>query len=491
MITQTQTGHGRRARARELGGPLYARVTPSQCETLHEAALRILERTGVRLPLPRAVALLREAGAAVSDAERVRVPRELVAWALERAPGIVTLHDRGGSPALVLDGTSTAYGPGSDCLHILDHRGGELRRPLLSDVTEAVRLAGALDEIGFVMSMFLPTDVDQRIADRHQMRAMLTASAKPVVFVTYDETGCRDAVAMAEAVAGGAEALRRRPSVCCYVNVATALWPNPESLEKLLFLAGKGLPFLYVPGAQAGVSTPATTAGSVAEITAGVLAGLVLTQLAREGAPFIVKGWGGGGLDMRTMVYGYASPDQRATSIAMARYYDLPSFALAGASDAKLVDGQAAAEAALTLAVETLAGADLVHDLGYLESGMTGSLAQLVVCAEMVSWLRHLRRPLVLDEEALAVDLVDELGPGGQYLGTAHTRRHFREQWYPTVFDRQTREAWQAAGSSDLAARAARRADELLAAAPPVEPPAADAELAAIVHAAETAVGVR
>lgn len=481
MLTQQRT--------RELGGSLYARVDARHCEELHEAALKILERTGARLPHAGAVALLREAGAVV-DGDRARIPRELVEWALARAPHSVTLYDRAGEPAVVLDGTRTHYGPGSDCLRILDHRSGELREPLMSDVDEGVRLADACDELDFVMSMYLPTDVDQRIADRHQMRTMLTRSRKPIVFVTYDESGCYDAIAMAEALAGGAEVLSARPDVCCYVNVATALWPNAESLEKLIFLARRGLPFLYVPGAQAGVSTPVTAAGSIAEITAGVLVGLVVTQLAREGAPFIVKGWGGGGLDMRTMVYGYATPDQRAASIAMARFYDLPSFALAGASDAKMVDGQAAAEAALTLAVETLAGADLVHDLGYLESGLTGSPAQLVVCAEVVRWLRHLREPLRTDDEALALDLIDELGPGGQFLGASHTRRHFREQWYPTVFDRQTREAWEAGGAQSLAARAARRVDELLAAAPEVERSAVDAELVAIVHSAEEAVGV-
>ena len=275
---------------------------------------------------------------------------------------------------------------------------------------------------------------------------------------------------MAEAVAGGADALNRAPNICCYVNVASPLWPNAESLEKLLFLAERGLPFLYVPGSQAGVSTPATAAGSLAEINAGLLAGIVLTQLAREGAPIIVKGWGGGGLDMRTMVYGYATPDQRAASIAMARFYDLPSFALAGASDSKLADGQATAEAALSLAVETLAGPDLVHDLGYLESGLTGSLAQLSVCAEIVGWLRHLREPITIDDDSLALDLVDELGPGGQFLAAAHTRRHYAEQWYPRLFNRQTREAWQAGGAQTLDRRAADRVDELLAKASVPEP---------------------
>jgi trimethylamine--corrinoid protein Co-methyltransferase len=170
-------------------------------------------------------------------------------------------------------------------LAILDHRSGELRQPVMADVIDAVRLAEASAEIDFVMSMFLPVNVDRRLADRHQMRAMLTESRKPIVFVAYDESGCYDSIAITEPLAGGAEPLRQHPCVCCYVNLATCLGPNTESLAKLLFLAERGLPFVYVPGAQAGVSTPVTAAGSVAEITAGQLAGLVLTQLVREGAP--------------------------------------------------------------------------------------------------------------------------------------------------------------------------------------------------------------
>ncbi len=479
-----RSGTGRR----ELGGAPWARVTPAHCEAIHEAALRILERTGVRLLLPRAVELVREAGGLVSDGDRARIPRDLVEWALRVAPRSVTLCDRRGVPALVFDGTATSYGPGSDCLHVLDHRSGERRDPLLDDVVCGVRLADALEGIGFIMSMFLPADVNQRSADRHQMRVMLNHSSKPIVFVSYDMSGCRDAVAMAEAVAGGRQALSDRPFICCYINTATGLLHNREALEKLLFLAERGLPLLYAPGSQAGVSSPATPAGSVATITAGMLTGLVVAQLAHEGAPFILKGWGGGGLDMRTMVYGYAGPDQRATALAVARFYDLPSFGLAGASDAKIVDQQAAAEAALTLAVETLAGADAVHDLGYLESGMTGSLAQLAVCDEIVRWLRHLTGPIDVSPEAMALDTIDEVGPDGQFLTAGHTLAHFREQWYPDLFERQTHETWLGSGGSDLVQRATARVDDLLA-RPPDGPSPVDDELLEIVRAAERSLG--
>ncbi len=475
-------------RARSGASWPYRRVSGDECQRLHEAAVSILQRTGVRLELPRAVALLRAADCAVDADGIVHIPPALVEWALERAPRSFTIHGRDGAPAMVLDGTRTYYGPGSDCLSIVDHRSGERRRPTMADVGEGVGLADALADVDFVMSMFLPADVDDRIADRHQLRAMLTGTRKPLVFVTYDASGCRDAVAMAEAVAGGAEALTTRPFLACYVNCASGLLHNADALEKLILLAERGLPVLYVPGSQAGVTGPATPAGAVAVFWAGVLAGLVIAQLVREGTPFVAKGWGGGGLDMKTMVYGYAGPDQRATATALARHVGLPTFSLAGASDAKTVDQQAAAEAALTLAVETLAGPDLVHDLGYLESGLTGSLAQLAICDEMVGWLRHLRAPLDTGDEALALDVVDEVGPDGQFLATRHTARHYRELYYPTLFERATREAWVTAGSSTLAERAGRWVEELLAARPSPEPLACDDRLRAIVAAAERGV---
>jgi trimethylamine--corrinoid protein Co-methyltransferase len=324
------------------------------------------------------------------------------------------------------------------------------------------------------------------VADRHQLRVLLNGTRKPVVFVSYDISGCVDALAMAETVAGGREALSARPFLACYVNAASGLLHNRDSLQKLLLLAERNVPALYIPGGIAGLSGPATVAGSVAMINAGVLTGLVLSQLKRPGAPFVTKAWGGGGLDMRTMVYGYAGPDSRRAALRLAHYYDLPSFALAGASDAKLPDTQAAAEAALTLAVDTLAGADMIHDLGYLESGLSGSLSQLVLCDEVVGWLRHYLTKVELDADSLAVDVIDEVGPDGRFLPHAHTKRTYRQQWYPTLFDRQTHAGWQATGAEPLGGRAAARVDGILAAhAAPSLPGDVDRRLAAIVAAAE------
>jgi trimethylamine---corrinoid protein Co-methyltransferase len=441
----------------------FRRLSDAQAQRLYWACLEVLERTGVRLYDEDALDLLKRAGVAASDGNLVRIPHGLVEKALTTAPKRISLYDRGGRRVMPVEGYRSFFGPGSDCLHIIDHRNSERRDAVLQDIVDAMTVADALPNVDFVMGMFLPGDVPQPVVDRYQMAAMLNHTTKPVFFVTTDFPGCLDAVEMAEAVAGGAEALRRRPMAACYINVTTGLIHNREALQKLLYLSGKGLPLAYVPSTQGGVTAPVTPAAALVVSQAGALVGLVLSQLNREGAPFIMPGWGGNMLDMRSTVQPYADPDKRALAPDFVHYLGLPMFALAGCSEAKVVDQQAAAEAALTLMTDVLCGANIVHDLGYLESGLTGSLVQLAICDEILSWLSHFVSEVDVGDEALALDLIDQVGPDGIFLESDHTFRHFRERWYPSLFERDNYEGWQARGAKTLAERAADRVAEILA----------------------------
>jgi len=464
----------------------FARMAPEKCEKIHNACLTILERTGVRLYEPEAINLVSRAGAAVSDGNRARIPARLVEQALSTAPKRLTLYDRNGNPVMPVEGYRSFFGPGSDVLNIVDHRTGQRRKPVLRDVVDGITLCDALDNIDFVMSMFLPQDVNQVIADRYQMEVMLNHTTKPIVFVTYDTSGCVDAIEMAEAVAGGAAALAQKPFVACYINVTTGLRHNREALQKLLLLAGKGLPAMYIPVSLGGVTAPVTIPAAIASVYAGVLAGLVISQLKRPGAPVIVPGWGGSALDMRTLVEPYCGPDYHGVGETMARYYDLPTFSLAGSSDSKVVDQQASFEAALTLLATVLAGGHIVHDMGYLESGLSGSLAQLAICDEMVSWIKHCVSEIEVNDETLALDLIDQVGPDGQFLDAEHTTRHYRERWYPRLIERDNFDRWQAKGSNTLAQRAAEQVEAILSShRPQALPEAAARAVHAVVERAQ------
>jgi len=441
----------------------FPRLSEEKCRKIHEASLEILERIGVRLFLDEAVQLIKKAGAQVEDGSLVRVPHKLVERALETVPKRVVLYDRRGNPAMPVENHNCFFGPGSDCLNILDHRSGQRRKPVVQDVREGVILCDALDNIDYVMSMLLPSDVDGTLADRYQMEAMLSYTTKPIIYVTYEMGGCRDAVKMAEAVMGGEEALREKPIATCYINAVSGLRHNKEALEKLLFLAEKNLPSIYIPASTAGITSPVTPAGSVALDYAGVLVGLVLSQLVREGSPVIVFGMPPGGtLDMRTLVTSYCEPE-RTIAQAISHFYHLPMFALGGASEAKISDQQAAAEAALTLVVEALAGSNIIHDLGYLESGLTFSFIQLVLCDEIVSWIKAYMREFEVSEETLALEVIAEVGPDGEFLKTDHTLRHYRNRWYPTLFERDTYETWLEKGGKSFYERAKGKVDKILA----------------------------
>lgn len=445
-----------------LNSPLAKKLSEDQCRKLYWACLEILERTGVQLFEQEAVDLLKKAGAHISDGNRVRIPAGLVEKAFATAPKKITLCDRNGKRVIQAGGHRSYFGTGSDCLNILDHRTGERRQAVLKDIEEGMKLCDALEHIDFVMSMFLPSDVPQETLDRYEMEAMLNYTTKPIIYVTTEFSGCMDAVKMAEIVAGGPEALAQNPVAACYINVTTGLRHNKEALQKLLYLSEKGLPFTYIPSAQGGVTAPITIASTMAVNNAGVLAGLVISQLKREGAPFIMPGWGGNMLDMRTTIQPYSDPEKRGQAIDFAHFLGIPTFGLAGCSESKLVDEQAAAEAALTLFTDAIFGGNFVHDVGYLESGLCGSLPQLAICNEILSWLDAFMKGIEISDETLCLDLIDEIGPEGQYLDCQHTLDHFRERWYPDLFDRSSYDGWQAKGGKSLGERAVEDVDRIL-----------------------------
>ena len=386
----------------------FARLSREQCRKIHWASLEVLERTGIRLHDEEAIAILKKAGARVSGDNRLRIPSGLVEKAFSTVPINFTLYNRHKEPVMPVEGYRCFYGTGSDCLNIIDHRTNVYRPAVLNDVRDAAVLCDALENIDFVMSFFLPSDVDRHSYDLHQMEVMLRNTIKPIIIVTHDQESLEKCIKMAEAVAGGADALRQNPFVTCYINVTTGLRHNREALQKLIYLAGKGLPSLYIPVVSAGLTGPITLAGALASTIAGVLGGLVLSQLVGEGAPFAMPAWGARSINMKTASYAYFTADDKGAMAAMAHYFGLPMFDYGGFSDSKAVDQQAGAEASLSLIYATLNGGNIIHDLGFLEAGLIGSLVQLAICDELIDWMRHALAEVEITEETLALDLIDQ-----------------------------------------------------------------------------------
>lgn len=468
--------------------PLQFRVlSESQLEELHSAALEILRRTGVDILEEEARELLREAGAKV-DGSRVRISPGLVEWATRAAPSQVVICDRNSTPAMYLERRKSYYGTGSDTHNVIDPYTGERRVAVKADIAKVARVCDYLPNIDFVMCMGIANDVTESISDLHHFEAMVNNTKKPIVSTAWNLNNLKDIVEMAEVVAGGPEALRCNPSMVLYLEPISPLQITLEATEKLLYMASKGLPVIWTPGQVGGATSPMTIAGALAQGNAEALIGLVITQLKREGSPVI---YGGCALpmDMATMLAAYGAPEFMLSVAAwadIAHYYRLPVWGYAGCSDSKVFDQQAALEGAMNTLMATLSGQNLIHDVGYIESGLTTSLEQLVSSDEVIGMAKQIAKGIEISEETLALDVIDTVGPGGHFLGEEHTLRHFRENWFPALIDRSNYESWVGKGKKTLGQRANERVREILEAhVPEPLPEEVRGKLKAIIERAE------
>ncbi len=443
----------------------FSVLSDDQCREIVSASKEILERTGVKIFYQEAVEILRKAGCSV-DGEQVRIPSRLVDQALRMVPKRVTLcNSRTGERVMHLEGYNAYFGTGSDTPFYIDPYTGERRPSSTQSVGNNCRVIDALPNLDFVMSLGISQDVPQPVYDRYQYEAMVLNTSKPIVVTANDAQGFADIIEMAEIVAGGPEKLRRNPLIVLYAEPISPLQHSMESITKLMMAANKEVPVVYTPCVMAGATVPATMAGTLACGLAESLSGLVLHQLTKEGAPFIM-----GGvftiMDMQSTIFSYGAPEFHLLEAALAdiaHYLNLPMFGTCGCSDSKVVDEQAGIEAAMSILLMAQAGPNLNHDVGYIEYGSTASLEMLVICDEIIGMARRIVRGIEVNPETLAVDVIDQVGPGGHFLKTAHTRKFFKtETWYPTLIDRKIYANWKSDGSKTLTQRANEKVISIL-----------------------------
>lgn len=432
--------------------PKFSMLDRADCLRLHRASCQILGQTGVAVFSAAARDLLEKGGAAVDD-KLAKIPPSLVEWALASAPNAFNLYKRGSrETAVILDGQHVYFGPGSDTFRYLNPRTGERHDVLLENLEESYRLCDALPEIGFVMSMGVPHDVPQETYFWRQFAAMIRNTTKPIVIVCDDLADLEAIVAMAAAVAGGMEQLAQYPNILLYSEPTTPLQHSQQATEKLLYCAKHRIPITHSPAPMMGGTAPITLAGAVALGNAEMLSSLVMHQLQNPGAPFLY-GHGVHHLDMKTMVSVYGAPEfqlARVMAAEMGRFYQMPVWGYAAHSDSKVVDGQAAVSAQFSVMTALLAGTNLNHDVGYMESGLAISPEMITLTNEIISMNRRFAAGVRLDDEALALDVIDEVGPGGEFLSHEHTLSQWKSLWVPGLFDRRQLEAWEEAGAKGL-----------------------------------------
>lgn len=440
-------------------------LTDDQCEALVDHTIELLERTGVEVQSPEAVKAFAAAGCYV-EGTRVRIPTVKSEWAIRVSPTRVTLCDRDGKRAIMMENNHVHYGPGYTSQDYIDQKTGDERPFVIGDVEEFGKLCEMLPNIDFAMSGGYPTDVPAGSAEVHEFARLLETTRKPIVQNVKSVAQAKAAYEMACAVVGSVEKLRVDPLFALQVTTAEPLMLSAEALDVIMFAAENGIPVVFSNELVSGDTAPAESAGVMIVALANSLAALILSQLVSEGAPFITGGFFTNN-DTVNGLHPYGSPEVSLLGAGFAsilRYMRVPSFGFAGATDSKTSDAQLGLECAMSVLHAGLAGTNLIYGAGIMESGCAANPALLVLTDEIAAETRRIMRGVEMDEDRLARGVIDEVKPGGNYLATKHTRFYFRtEQFWPTLMNRRRIDDWSRDGSLTLGDRTVAKTEQLLA----------------------------
>lgn len=468
--------------------PQFRVLSDRQIERLYQATLESLNRTGVNVLNAVARDLLSEAGARV-DGVRVRIPPHVIQDTIAANPRSFTLWGRDGKHRIQVVPDRVYFGPGPTCTYFVDPETGERRKTQRGDPGLTARVCDALDNIDYVMSLGLISDVTPSLAPVYEFAEMIANTGKPVLPWAYSAQNVEDIHQIALAIAQSEQALLERPFLALFSTYQPPLVHTDEDLANALWAADHDLPIVYLGGGSAGATAPVTAAGALVICLAGALSGLAIIQLKKRGAAVCIGGVPSP-MDLRTGRPAYGAPEMSLYSAAMSditRYLGLPFMGTAAASEAKVLDLQAAIESTLQVALSGLSGATLVHDVGFLDCADIGSLEMLVMADEIIAMTRRVMRGIEVTDDTVMLDLIDRVGPAGNYMAEKETASRCREEiWSPKLMDREAWDGWTAAGSPTMHDRTQARLQEILAShQPPPLSKGATEEIDTILEAAE------
>lgn len=425
-----------------------------QLTRLHNASLEVLERTGVKVFEDTALKILAEAGAYVDFENKiVRIPPHMVKAAIQSAPSRIVVANPAGKRTLFLERNNVYFGTGTDLPQHMDPYTKEVRETKLADIVNIAKVVEKADNFAYVSNQGLAQDIPQHLHDMITLKVMRENCSKPNLMTATDRDNLKALIDMCAEMAGGYEELRRNPTLMLYNEPVSPLMNSEEAIQKLMLCAEYGIPTTYAAGGVSGGTSPVTLSGSIISSNAECLAGLVLHQLVRKGAPFIY-GYVFGAMDMMTTMNVYGGPELgmvHAIMADLAKFYDLPLYGTSGCTDALEVDAQAGTESMYSIMCAALSGQNLVHDNAYTGVGAIGNLSMILLVDEQINFAKRFVKGINYGEDDFAIDLIDKVSYGGAYVSEKHTAKNFRnEVYYPKYFNRKQYLAWKSEGGMTL-----------------------------------------
>ncbi|MDI7258403.1 MAG: trimethylamine methyltransferase family protein [Thermodesulfobacteriota bacterium] len=457
---------------RGLSGGQYRPLSEDQIRTIHEASLTILEKTGFTYMsgLEQTIEMLAKAGARVDHGlARVFFPRDLVMAEVGKAPEQVILYSRDGHNDLDLGEDRVYLGTGGAAPKVLDPETGQARPSTLEDLYRFGLLVDQLRNIHFFLRPCIPTDIPVSAYDVNVFYACLKSTAKHVMIGVNDPHGFHEVLDMASLVAGSLVELQRRP----FMSIVSCFAISPlrfctQSTSIMQEACRYFIPVALSSAPLTGSTSPITMAGTLALAHAEQLAGITVCQLTRPGAPLLYGGLPGTA-NLRTMGLQCGSVEMGMMNAAihqLAQHIKVPNYANAGYSDAKVPDAQAAWEATMSAVLAGMGGSNYIHHAaGMLDSALTVCLEQFVMNDEIIGKTCKILKGIEVDPEHLAVEVIDAVGPGGNFMTSPHTLSYLYTELFQGngVTDSSTRDKWEKSGSLDAWKRARQIAENLIA----------------------------
>lgn len=449
-----------------LVGGEYKPLSEQDIAKIHQTSLKILEEIGVKVELEEALQIFKKHGAKI-DGVIVRIPTSLVEEALKLVPHKFLMASRDEKNDLILEDKKVYLGTGGAALTVLDLETGKARPGTLKDIAQLAKLVDALENVHFYLRPCIPQDIPKEVMDINQFYASLSKTTKHVMGAAQSVQTARDVIEMAQMIAGGKEALTKRPIISFVTSwMISPLHFATETTQVLLEIIRNKIPVALSSAPMAGSTSPVTLAGTLAQVHAEQLSGIVLTQMASPGSP-VLYGAIPSMADLKTMGYvggGIEFGLMNAAISQMAQSIQVPNYNSAGLTESKLPDIQAGYEKAYSICLCVLAGSNYIHHAaGMLESMRAVAYEQFVIDNEIIGMALRLVRGIQVDEETLGFEAMREVGPSGNYLFSMHTVSWMRQEYFrQTLADRQTRDAWENSGALDGRERARRKAKEIL-----------------------------
>jgi trimethylamine---corrinoid protein Co-methyltransferase len=502
----TVTDGGRRRKGGRAGGPPksnlpeqrpwkqpkmrlgYSEVlSEDEIESIHEASLTILERIGMEFLDPESRSIIKAAGAEVDESNgRVRFPRELVLSSIATAPSEYTLHSWNPERNVQVGGRWMIYGTVGSAPHYID-RQGVRRTGDREGFRDLLKLAHMLNSVHYIAGYPVePVDLHHSVRHIHAAHDVLTLTDKGIHCYSLGRQRNRDVLEMVRIARGVDMAtLDTQPSVITVVNTNSPLRLDVPMAQGMMEFAEHNQPVIVTPFTLSGAMAPITLAGALAQQNAEALGGITFMQLLNPGCPVMYGGFTSN-VDMQSGSPAFGTPEYMRTAMAggqLARRYGIP-YRSSNVCAANALDAQAAYESVFSLWGAIMGGVNfLMHGAGWMEGGLHASLEKMVLDADLLQMITAMLDPIVVDTDTLAIDTIEEVGPGGHFFGTPHTQARFRDAFYrPMISDWRNYESWAEAGSPTADQRAKHLAGVFLDAyEPPMMDPSVREELDAFV----------